>query len=103
MMAWELPPVAVRGDYRLRAQGFDAIERELAMFFARVPVTAAEAGDVLLVDAGRGQPHLVILTPEGYLHADAGAGRVLEVPGAVAWPVRSVWRYADAGLGGGAG
>lgn len=95
MVAWNLPAVAVRGDYRLRAQGFGEIERELAMFFRAVPVTDAAAGDVLLVDAGREQPHLLIMTPEGYLHADLGAGRVVEVPGAIAWPVRSAWRHAN--------
>lgn len=95
MMAWAVPAVEVRRDYRLRAQGFGEIERKLGMFSRPVPPTEAVAGDVLLVDAGRGQPHLLILTPDGYLHADAGAGCVVERPGAVAWPVRSAWRNAD--------
>lgn len=93
-MAWDLRR-AVRADYRLRARGFDALEGELARVADRVPPGDARAGDALVVDAGGGQPHVVLLTPDGYVHAEAGMRRVVETPGAVAWPVRSAWRLAD--------
>ncbi len=54
-----------------------------------------EPGDVLLMHAGHSQLHLAIVTPGGFIHADAGLRRVVEVPGEPAWPVASVWRHVD--------
>lgn len=85
----------VRRDYRLRSGDADGIERGLAESgFVLLGAGAARAGDVLLVHAGHAQLHVVLLTPDGYLHADAGLRRVVEVPGPVPWPVASAWRYA---------
>lgn len=87
---------AVRRDYCLRSGDADEVNGEFAAGgFSAIAVTAAGAGDVLLVRVGPGRLHVVILTPEGYLHADAGLRRVVEVPGAVAWPVVSAWRHPD--------
>jgi hypothetical protein len=61
-----------------------------------MPLAIRTAGDLLLVRAGPHQLHVVILTGEGYLHADARLRRVVEVPGKVPWPVLSVWRHPDA-------
>jgi len=81
---------AVRGDYGLRSCDAAEVEREFeGSGFLPVAVTDAGSGDVLLVRAGFRQLHVVILTEEGYLHADAGLRRVVEVPGAVGWPVVS--------------
>lgn len=63
--------------------------------FVRIAPAEAEAGDVLLTRVGAGQIHVVILTPDGYLHADSRLRRVAEVPGAVPWPVLSAWRFPD--------
>lgn len=93
---------AVRGDYGLRSSDVGEVEREFAgSGFVRIAATEAGAGDVLLVRAGYRQLHVVILTGEGYLHADAGLRRVVEVPGAVGWPVVSAWRAWGEGGGGG--
>ncbi len=86
----------VRRDYCLRSGEAGVVNAEFAACgFRRLAVTEAGAGDVLLVRVGPAQLHVVILTPEGYLHADAGLQRVVEVPGAVAWPVASAWRQCD--------
>ncbi len=53
----------------------------------RVPVT----GDLVLVKSGPAQCHLVVMTARGFVHADAGIGRVVETPGPLLWPVISVW------------
>ena len=54
-------------------------------------VEAAGAGDLLLVDAGPGQLHLVVLTPAGFVHADAGLRRVVEGPGRPAGRPIGAW------------
>ena len=92
VVSWGLPVAEVRADYRLRARGFEAIEGELGRVSDPVPQGTARPGDVLLLDAGGGQPHVVIVTPGGYVHAEPGARRVVEVPGPAALPVRSAWR-----------
>lgn len=81
----------VRRDYRLRGGDMGSLALELiAGGFVRV--SEAAAGDVLVARAGPGQLHLVILTDAGFVHADAGLRRVVEVPGAVSWPVLGAWR-----------
>lgn len=84
----------VRRDYPLRWGHVEEIERGFdASGF--VPCAAAEAGDVLLVRVGHAQLHVVILTYDGYLHADAGLRCVVEVPGRVPWPVVGAWRHGE--------
>jgi hypothetical protein len=55
------------------------------------------AGDVLLMAAGPGQLHLGVVvggeSGTGFVHADAGLGRVVERPGAPPWPVLGIWRW----------
>lgn len=51
-------------------------------------------GDLLMVDAGPRQIHLVVLTRTGFVHADASLRRVVEVPGRPRWPVLHAWRAA---------
>jgi len=58
----------------------------------RIALATAEAGDVLLLETGPAQFHLALLTGEGFVHADAGLRRVVEVPGRPPWPVIGAWR-----------
>ena len=53
---------------------------------------ARSAGDLLLMATGPGQLHLGVWTGAGLVHADLGLGRVVERPGAPAWPVLASWR-----------
>src|SRR3712207_7037475 len=46
--------------------------------FIRIAPADAVDGDVLLVQPGPAQLHVVILTPDGYLHADMRLRRVVE-------------------------
>jgi hypothetical protein len=88
-----------RRHYCLRASDPEIANGEFeACGFLRLAPCEAEAGDLLLVRPGPDRLHVVILTDLGYLHADAGLRRVVEVPGAVPWPVLSAWRYPDDGL-----
>jgi murein DD-endopeptidase / murein LD-carboxypeptidase len=49
------------------------------------------AGDLVLLKSGPAQCHLVVMTDAGFVHADAGIGRVVETPGPLPWPVIAVW------------
>ena len=49
------------------------------------------AGDLVLLKSGPSQCHLVVMTDAGFVHADAGIGRVVETPGPPPWPVIAVW------------
>jgi murein DD-endopeptidase / murein LD-carboxypeptidase len=49
------------------------------------------AGDLVLVKSGPAQCHLVVMTDAGFVHADAGIGRVVETPGALPWPILAIW------------
>jgi murein DD-endopeptidase / murein LD-carboxypeptidase len=49
------------------------------------------AGDLVLLKSGPAQCHLVVMTAVGFVHADAGIGRVVETPGPPPWPVIAVW------------
>lgn len=58
----------------------------------RVPRDEAAAGDLMLVEAGPHQFHLLVLTDTGFVHADARLRRVVEARGRPDWPVLAVWR-----------
>jgi cell wall-associated NlpC family hydrolase len=81
----------VRQDYALRGGCGARLAEELRLA-GLAPVSAAEAGDLLVMQAGPGQLHLGIWTGAGLIHADAGLKRVVERPGSPPWPVAEVWR-----------
>jgi lipoprotein Spr len=56
------------------------------------PARAMQAGDVPAMWTGPEQLHLGIWTGDGLVHADAGLRRIVERPGAPAWPVLGIWR-----------
>jgi hypothetical protein len=87
-----LPNESVRKDYRIRGPHRSVIEQGLAQYFRRVARTRAREGDVLLLAVARDQFHLAIRTRRGFVHADAGLGKVVETPGAPPWPIAGVWR-----------
>jgi cell wall-associated NlpC family hydrolase len=95
-VAAELPVELVPSGYRLRSQvPEDMLSLTLDGRVQRIAVSDARAGDVLLVQAGGGQHHFLILLENGFVHADARLGRVVETPGAVAWPVLAAWRIVE--------
>lgn len=81
---------AVPRDYRLRGDYRDVLLAGARPWFRRI--TAARAGDVLVMAPAADQLHLGIVTAVGFVHADAGIGRVVETPGAPSWPVVAVLR-----------
>ena len=86
---------SVPEDYRLRTDDADRIRAGLHKAGFAEACGERRVGDVLVVRAGFSQLHLVVLTEGGFVHADAGLGRVAEVPGEVGWPVLCGWRMPE--------
>lgn len=55
----------------------------------------AAPGALLLLAVAPFQLHLAIVTPAGFVHADAALRRVVEVPGLPRWPVLAAWRSRE--------
>lgn len=60
-----------------------------------MPASAAGPGDLLLITVARDQLHLAVKTEVGFVHADAGLGKVVEVPGDPPWPVTLAYRIKE--------
>lgn len=56
-------------------------------------VRRSRPGDLVLVHAGVAQFHLMIASPGGHIHAHAGLGRVVEMPGPSPWPILALYRW----------
>ncbi len=76
--------------YGLRSGDVGRAERWLRAAGLR-PVAIGAPGDLALVRPGPLQLHLMIGTGAGFIHAHAGIGRVVEMPGASPWPVIGWW------------
>ncbi len=87
-----MPPEAVRRNYRLRGDHLQEISEALALNFRRLPKSQAHAGDLLLLETGARQLHLAVRTEDGFVHAHAGIGRVVETPGMPTWPTLRAYR-----------
>ena len=95
-LAARLPEEMVPTGYRLRSvAGEDVPALDMGGRTCPVSPADARAGDVLLVEAGPGQHHFLVLVEDGFVHADAGLGRVVETPGAIPWPVIAAWRVLE--------
>jgi lipoprotein Spr len=90
-----VPTEEVRRDYSLRGELMAQIHEGLCDFGCR-PVAghALRAGDLVVCRAGPAQFHLVIMTPGGFVHADARLRMVVERPLPIPWPAVSAWRLA---------
>lgn len=81
----------VAGSHPMRSGDAARVARE-AVRLGLARADGDRPGDILLFAAGPGQLHLAVRTEGGVIHADAGARRVVERPGAAPWPVVAAWR-----------
>jgi hypothetical protein len=96
-LAGDLPENLIPNGYRVRSEAAAAtLSLTVGGQVELIPIVQAEEGDVLLVRAGAGQHHFLVLVQGGFVHADAGLKRVVETPGAVPWPVLAAWRMTGA-------
>lgn len=83
---------AVPAAYSIRGGSMERFAAAMKALGLR-PVRKPRAGDLLLVRAGVAQFHLMIATGEGHVHAHAGLGQVVEMPGVSPWPVLARFRW----------
>jgi hypothetical protein len=83
-------------NYALRGQALVEIERQLRdLGGRRVEIPVLFLGDIALCRAGPAQFHMVVITPFGFVHADAGLRRVVQRPFPIPWMMESAWRFAE--------
>jgi cell wall-associated NlpC family hydrolase len=92
-----LPGEAIPSAYSLRSEvEAAALSMRIAGRAEPLEPNKAGEGDVLLVQAGIGQHHFLVLVEGGFVHADARLGKVVDSPGAVPWPALAAWRITGA-------
>jgi hypothetical protein len=94
-LAAGIPIERIPRDYALRGQSLAQIEHRLCDLGCR-PVTGhvLELGDVVVCQPGPAQFHMVIITPFGFVHADAALRRVVQRPYPIPWTLVGAWRLA---------
>jgi cell wall-associated NlpC family hydrolase len=55
----------------------------------------ADDGDVVLCMVNPVQPHLLIRAAGGFVHANAGLGKVTFLPDPLPWPIAAQWRLTE--------
>ncbi len=91
LAAMDLNESHVPNGYRLRGGNIAELYRVAAgLGLHRIERNCP--GDIVLVRPSPIQLHLMVATEQGYIHAHAGLGRVVRMPGASPWPIRAVFR-----------
>ena len=84
----------VPAGYALRGGDPATVSAGIEMAGLVAAAGAPRPADLLLLHPGAHQLHLAILTDRGFIHADAGLRRVVEVPGPPPWRLLGRWRPA---------
>jgi cell wall-associated NlpC family hydrolase len=92
ILAFGLEREMFRRDYRLRGEHRRELAAVVIEHFRRVSRRRRQPGDLLLLQVAPEQLHLAIVTPNGFVHADAGLGKVVETPGTPPWRVLAAYR-----------
>lgn len=89
-----LPPDRVALRYSLKGEQLDRARSFLktANFDEIADIRRFEAGDLVIARPGPLQLHFAVCADGGWIHADAGLGRVVFRPGALPWPIVGAWR-----------
>jgi murein DD-endopeptidase / murein LD-carboxypeptidase len=92
IVAFRVDAEQFRRDYRLRGDHRHELLAALREHFRRVSRRRRRPGDLLLLRVAPEQLHLAVQTRTGFVHADAGLGKVVETPGEPRWPVLAAFR-----------
>jgi hypothetical protein len=92
LRTFDLDADTSRRSYRLRGDHHAELEAGLLSEFRRVALTRVRPGDVMLMRVADDQLHVGVRTRDGFVHAHAGFGRVVETPGMPEWPLVSAFR-----------
>jgi hypothetical protein len=79
-------------DYRLRGDYAEVFLKMSQRWFRKLPMRLGKPGDVVAMKIAEDQLHLGILTVNGFVHAHARLGRVVETPGRPPWPILATLR-----------
>lgn len=77
--------------YQLRGTSHARVATALGRAGLR-PTEEIALGDLVVTESGPMQLHLMIRAAAGHVHAHAGLGRVVFMPGPAIWPVLAIWR-----------
>jgi hypothetical protein len=95
-LAAGIPADRIPRDYALRGQKLADMEQGLRGLGCRpVAGDSLEPGDFAVCRAGPAQFHMVVITPLGFVHADAALRRVVQRPRPIPWTLASAWRLAE--------
>jgi cell wall-associated NlpC family hydrolase len=95
-LAAGIPLDRVPRDYALRGNSLVEIEHKLCdLGWQPVIGHVLELGDLAICDAGPAQFHMVVITPFGFVHADAALRRVVQRPYPIPWTLAGAWRRAS--------
>lgn len=87
-----LPEELLPSGYALRSEAPDELLIEtFGGRLRRIEPAQIGEGDIVLAQTGARQHHLLVLTREGFVHADARSGRVVEQPGSLPWQAVAAW------------
>lgn len=92
LSTYEIALVAAPRNYRLKGKHFLLAQSCLLEHFARVAAPLRASGDLLLTQVSAEQIHFAIHGDRTFIHADAGIGRIVEVPGDVPWAILGTYR-----------
>jgi murein DD-endopeptidase / murein LD-carboxypeptidase len=81
---------ALRGDYAAMASDFLTASGLVQQIRDDIL-----CGDILLVQCGPMQNHLMIAVDVGVVHAHAGLRRIVFTPGGIPWPILQIWRGSE--------
>jgi len=87
---FDIPIDAVPRDYRLRGARGAELVAGVSRFFRQV--RHIKPGDVMVLEVTVEQLHLAVRTEQGFVHANAGIGRVVETPGMPEWRLLGIYR-----------
>jgi len=82
----------IRRNYRLRGDHRKELETNLSRYFRSIDPSQLRSGDVLMMDVASDQQHLAVWTIDGFVHADACLGLVVETPGLPKWTIVGAFR-----------
>lgn len=92
LATFAIPDMAVRSNYAMRGDHAEEIRSTLDRYFRRISMHQGKPGDLLHLLVSSSRHHFAIKTSDGFVHAHAGLGKVVETPGLPEWPVLAVLR-----------
>lgn len=92
LCVYAIPGGTVRSDYRLRGDHGAEIAARIKQHFRKVAARAMRTGDALLFRIAEDQFHFAVRTGRGCVHAHAGIGKVVEMPGLPEWALAGIYR-----------